>query len=331
MQLRTELHLPPSDWRMRHTDPLIALGSCFAAEMGERLSRYHFPIHVNPFGITYHPLPLLAAVDLLLADPGDALARGRLDESLFEREGVWGSFYFHSQMSRGSRTEFLDHFEETAADFRRAFREARYLLLTFGTSLAFQHGELGFPVANCHRFPQGDFERRQYGPEAMAGAFRESHARWRSLNPDLRVLLTVSPIRHIRSGLVENGASKAALRVLCDLLAGELEAVRYFPSYEIMLDDLRDYRFYERDLVHPSGLATDYIWDRFGEVFFDPQTQETFRRLEQIHRDLAHRPRQPGTAGHVRFLDVLEGKIKALEADLDLSVEREALLRLRKK
>ena len=144
--------------------------------------------------------------------------------------------------------------------------------------------------------------------------------------PQLRVLVSVSPVRHIRSGLIENTASKSLLRVLCQQLTDRFPLVEYFPGYELILDDLRDYRFYERDLIHPNELALDYIWEKFSQKYFSPATQSLIQQLTQIHRDLAHRPQNPGSVAHQNFLGALERRIASLEPHLDMSAERAQIL-----
>lgn len=325
MKLRTELQFSPSDWRIHHDTGTIALGSCFAAEMGAQLQSHKFSCLLNPFGITYHPLPLLEAVDLMLDGPAHAET---FQKSIFQDATGWASFLFHSEMLRDSENAFLNHVNEKSEEFKESFLGCRYLIITMGTALSFHHRSLDMPVANCHRHPQQDFERRLNSVSQLTKAFKASLERWQRLNPGLKVILTVSPVRHIRSGMVENGASKATLRVLCQQLEEEFESVRYFPAYEIMVDDLRDYRFYQEDLVHPSAVAVDYIWEAFGKVYFGEGVQEINRAIQKIRKDLEHRPRNPRREAYRKFLNQVETKISSLESKLNMDGERKIIERL---
>ena len=325
MKLRTELKLPASDWRISHKDGIVLLGSCFASQMGARLQKRHFPALVNPFGITYHPIPLLNTLQLLLQLPEEPQAAATLEGSPFYQNESWGSFHFHSEMNRKTKEEFMENVHEVATSFKNALEKARYLILTLGTAIAHNHNQLHIPVANCHRFPQAQFQQ-QITPTTTLQDHLKNHLQLlQSRFPKLRILTTVSPIRHIRSGIVENGASKATLRAACHHLTQTLPNLRYFPSYEIMLDDLRDYRFYEADLIHPNALATDYIWQRFGEAYFDEHTQTTNREIEQLHQDLGHRSRNPESNAHQEFIRKIGEQITALEKRFDMSWEKEML------
>ena len=325
MKFRTELQLPPSDWRINHQSPLLFLGSCFANEIGTRFTENKFPATVNPGGIIFHPLPLMALLKATMLPREEFLSQIQTDQ--FQREGQWGTFALPGTHS--SQKELSDHLEALHHTLSQALKNSKYLVLTFGTAIGFNHQTLDKIVANCHKFPGDHFQRQTTTLKILTDTVTATLKKAMAFNPGLRILVTVSPIRHIRSGMVANSASKSILRTLCFELESTLEAVRYFPSFEIMMDDLRDYRFYKSDLIHPNQMALDYIWEKVAGVFFSNDTQEDILNLEKVQRDLAHRPQNPQAPAHHKFIKQLESKIESLEPILDMSLEREILKRLK--
>lgn len=315
MKFRSEIDLPPSDWQLSHKHRVICVGSCFAEMLGQRLSNGKFRTLVNPFGIIYNPPSLLKPLSAALgADNG-------FPSELFEHRGLWRSYDLHSKLSHRDR-RFLERIIAGATDVTKmALQSADLLVMTFGTALAWRHLASDALVANCHSVPQKEFQQEMLRMDDMRAAFTGFYKQLRKANPNIRLLLTVSPVRHLRSGLVPNGASKAMLRVLCHRLAEELEGVDYFPAYEIMIDDLRDYRFVRDDLMHPTEFAEQYIWEKFAGAWITADTQTYLRKLEEIRRGLAHRPAQPGSEAHREFLEKLQTKIQELNVYLDCSDE----------
>jgi hypothetical protein len=315
MQFRSELHIPPADWQFGHRDGVVSLGSCFAGRMGRQLLDYKFRTLVNPFGIVYHPVPLLRPLLAALRDDN------ALDQDLFQQNGRWRSLHFHSEISHPDR-RFL---EESIAMRRGMLREAlelgKVLILTLGTAIGFRHKERDLIVGNCHKLPGKDFDREMSTVEVLQRDLENALQEVFRLRPEMRVLLTVSPVRHLRSGMVENSASKAVLRVVCQQLSGAFDRVDYFPAYELMLDDLRDYRFYQDDLMHPTPMAEDYIWEKFRGAYIDTKARELMERLDKVKRDLAHRPFDADGAAYRTFLQKLRGRIEELGLELDLRLE----------
>ncbi len=316
MKLRTALELPPSSWHIDHSMSMLALGSCFADRLGQRLSTYKFPISVNPWGIVFHPL----ALSRLLTWVNDPRLDAGFQASVWEREGEVGSFWLHGNMNGTGRESFEEKVGQEREQMQARLDGLDVLLVTWGTAI----GQVrdGMLVANNHRFPGGDFASEMASVADIVAAWRPLLEQLRTRRPALRVLLTVSPVRHVRSGIVENGASKAILRAASHELAHSLDYGDYFPGYEFMVDDLRDYRFYERDLIHPNDLAVDYIWDEFARVYFSETTRSLIAQLAQVHRDLDHRPRNPDHPQHQSFLESLHHKIARLEAHFDMAPER---------
>ena len=251
-----------------------------------------------------------------------------MESSFFEREGRWGTFALPG--THDSEEARLEYLQKVHSKSSASLANSKYLVITFGTAIGFHHHQLEQIVANCHKFPGQDFQRQITPLADLYEVALTSLDQIFSLNPDLKVLLTVSPVRHIRSGLENNSVSKAILRALCHQLVSVFPSVDYFPSFEIMMDDLRDYRFYRSDLIHPNEMALDYIWEKLANGYFPEETRELLQRIEQVLRDLKHRPINPRSEGHKRFLQQLERKMEQIPEPIDLSGEWAQLRSLKK-
>ena len=196
-----------------------------------------------------------------------------------------------------------------------------HLILTLGTAWVYELKETQTMVANCHKQPSDFFEKRLLGLDEMKIALENLFSKLSLFNPTLKIVLTVSPVRHIKDGIPENQLSKSLLRVLCANLETEFENVSYFPAYEIMMDELRDYRFYKSDLIHPTEQAENYIWDKWAGAFFTPLTQKKVNQIFKIKLELEHRPLNPGSDAHHQFLEKLLEKLERLEPEFDFSRE----------
>lgn len=275
MQLTTPVATDPQGLAIDFGMPLLALGSCFADEMGSRLQRDGFDILCNPFGTLYNPLSI--AEDLRLALSGDPLP----DDRLVQHDGLWHSWMHHSRFSSPDRDECLARCNEAIRAAHRQLGRKPLLLITFGTAWVFRHE--GRVVANCHKVPPQQFERRRLSVDEIVEV-------WQPLTDSLRgdgiqTLFTVSPVRHLADTAHGNQLSKATL-----LLAVDRLGTPYFDSYEILLDELRDYRFYSRDMCHPSDVAADIVYERFLDTYTTPATrqQALLNRKESLRA--GHRP-----------------------------------------
>ncbi|MEM6272053.1 MAG: GSCFA domain-containing protein [Bacteroidota bacterium] len=324
MRLRSELELPDSGWNLRHPDGIVALGSCFAGQMGQRLVDRKFRCLVNPFGILYHPIPLIRP---LLAAIQDDPA---LDTDLFEQEGRWRSLHFHSEISHRDRQFLEQRIAARRSLLRETLERSQTLILTFGTAIGFHHQERQIIVGNCHKLPAATFRRETSSLAELREAMEDLLTALSHFRPGLKVLLTVSPVRHLRSGIVANSTAKAILRTLCHELTEAHPAVAYFPAYELMLDDLRDYRFYREDLMHPTELAERYIWEKFSTAFIAPSAQKLVSKWEEVQRDLAHHPSEVAGDAYQTFLKKVSHKIEALADHLDMGRERKTVEERRK-
>ena len=274
MKLQTIVEIKPSEWQIGYEDRILMLGSCFADEMGEQMHRRGLHVTSNPFGTLYNPLSIAQAINLQISESSNL--------PMINHDGLWHSMAHHGAFSRPNKEDAEQAVRGSIEAMQNALAEATVVIVTFGSAWVYEME--GRIVANCHKMPESRFTRRRLSVDEIVGAWRPIVDRY----PDKRWLFTVSPIRHIRDGLHENQLSKATLLMAVEQLAsleGRSGGVSYFPSYEIVLDELRDYRFYADDLVHPSALAVNYIWERFTEVFCTPQTrnqmQIEFKRWKQ--------------------------------------------------
>lgn len=321
---RTVLPSPENPFQIGHNDRLMLLGSCFTEHIGKRLQERKFKTLINPFGIVYNPISMVRCLERLLADN-----QVFKESELIESGGLWHSWEHHGLYSKPSPGEVLAGINAAYEQARTQLKNANRLLLTLGTAEVFYLRDSGQIVANNHKTPASIFDQRRLSvgevTDALAGIFKKLTA----TKPDLQVTLSVSPVRHTRNGLVENQRSKAVLLLAVAAIGEQFPNVHYFPAYELLLDDLRDYRFYAADMLHPSEVAVEYIWQYFSEMFFTTETRRLNAAIEKIHAAAGHRPFNPNTPEHQAFqraqLEVI-GKLKKDWPGLDFSRE-EAVFR----
>ena len=280
MKLQTIVDIKPSAWKIGYEDKILTLGSCFSDEIGEQMKQRYLNVTCNPFGTLYNPLSIANAINYKSSIINHQLP-------LVEYDGMWHSMAHHGSFSRPTQEEAEQAVRDSIDTMQRALEEATVVIVTFGTAWVYEmNGEI---VGNCHKLPESSFTRRRLTVEEIVAAWQPILEHY----PDKHWLFTVSPIRHIRDGLHENQLSKATLLQAVEELSlpfMEGQGVGYFPSYEIMLDELRDYRFYADDLVHPSSMAVNYIWERFVETFCTNQTKNELVLQHKRWKHEHHRP-----------------------------------------
>lgn len=322
MEFRTTIELPVGLPPVTHADKIMLLGSCFAENIGSLLAEHKFRLDMNPFGILYNPLSVLNALREIEARKQYSAA------DLFLYKDCWHSLMHHSAFSASTVEESLQLINTRLQQASREFAGLDWLMITFGTAYVYQHKEDGRIVANCHKLPDKYFHRRCLSVEEIINSYKPFLDGVFSRLPRLKVLFTVSPIRHARDGMHANQLSKATLLLAVDSLQAAFpENVFYFPSYEIMLDELRDYRFYADDMLHPSPLAVRYLWNCFSQAFFTPETQQLVKAVEEIRRDVEHKPFQPASEAYKSFLGQIVLKIERLKGKYPyLDFEKETKL-----
>ena len=282
MKLYTSVDIVPAVRQIGYGDKILLLGSCFADNMGAKFSEHYFQATINPFGTLYNPASIAAAI----TNVGNS--------QLVEHNGLWHSMMHHGAFSGKDKEEVLTRCEQSRALLQRALMEASTVVVTFGTAWVYEME--GQVVANCHKLPANRFTRRCLTVDEIVEMWQPIVASM----PDKHWIFTVSPIRHVKDGLHANQISKAILLQAVDILGQS-----YFPSYEIMMDELRDYRFYAEDMVHPSAVAVEYIWQRFVDTYTNKDTQKEMRVLNQLWRDNQHRMLHPDTDEARTFLQRL--------------------------
>jgi len=318
---RTTLGPSPSSSPITHAHQLILLGSCFTEHIGHKLAERKFNALTNPFGIVYNPLSMAQCLERLV-DGNQAFTQ----EELFENAGLWHSWEHHGRFSKPDKNETLDSINLAYHQASEHLKKTDILLLTFGTSDLFTLRETGKVVANNHKMPAALFAPRRLSVSEIVERSVQAIKSVAHLHgvPHFKVILTVSPVRHLRNGLVENQRSKAALLLACEEICAQLDYAQYFPAYELLLDDLRDYRFYATDMVHPSDVAVDYVWQFFSDTFFAEKTRRLNERIEKIRAAAQHRPFHTNTAQYRAFAQVQMEAIANLKLempDLDFSKE----------
>jgi len=284
MKFRTELNIPKSDFKINLDDKIAIFGSCFAENISEKLSQAGFCIDANPFGIVYNPISL--------ADIFHQIVDNKIytENDLIKHDGVYHSFSHHSRFSSSDKNLVLEKINSRIKEAFIFLKTADYLIITFGTSYYYRLAETGQPVSNCHKLPEKYFYRKRMSIEDIVSQWVWVIPALTDNNPNLRIIFTVSPIRHFRDGFHENQLSKSILLLAIEELIDIYPSCSYFPSYELLLDDLRDYRFYARDLVHPSDEAIDYIWEKFSDAYFDLSTKKMVDKYEKKSKSDLHRP-----------------------------------------
>lgn len=304
-------------------DNMVWLGSCFANNIGCRLLKLHFSCQVNPTGILYNPLVIGHHLQM-------ALAGGTVvDSHLIEHEDLWHSLLHHSNFSEMQRETLIQNVSSSFARLESALKRARLLVVTFGTAHAYRHQQTGMLVANCHKLPASQFVKELTPIEHITTMWGDIIRLLLSVNDSLQIILTVSPVRYVRDGLISSNRSKAVLITAVHQLADEWEQCSYFPAYELVIDQLRDYRFYSSDMVHPNEQALSFVTDFFVEHAFSDQGRMFFQDMLSLSRDLEHKPLHSQTPSHQKFLRRLLEQIRQLEqryAHIDL-LEEESKVR----
>ncbi len=310
MKFRTEIEIAKIAEGLEHSAKIFALGSCFAESISERLAKAKFSVTTNPFGVMFNPFSIADAIERL--DNARAFAVCDIKAG----RDAFFSFDAHSSLDGKTQTEAFANLNRAVAQGGKALAEADWVILTFGTAWIYE--KEGRVVANCHKQPASQFTRRRL---SVAEIVERYDALFDGALRDKKVILTVSPVRHIGDGLQENSVSKATLRLAVEELVAKHENAHYFPSYEILIDDLRDYRYYGEDLAHPSKVAVDYVWERFCEAVLSPEAQALLPRIAQIVAAAEHRPFNPESEEHKAFCRKMLERMKALP-EIDFSLEK---------
>lgn len=300
-------------------DSILALGSCFVQNIGKKFEVYKFQININPFGTLFNPSTIFNLVNRA------ALKKDIDSKGIVESKGVFHHYDLHSDLSRLDKKTLLEN-----ANFRLKHIGARLpktslIIYTFGTSFVYELKETGEIVANCHKVPSNHFNRRLLTIEEIVQGFEANYAIVKGANPNTRFILTVSPVRHQKDSFEQNNVSKSILRLACEQMVSKFDDAEYFPAFEIMMDELRDYRFYAEDMLHPSQVASDYIWQKFQDVYFDDKQKQFILKWDKIRSALAHKPFNKESEQHQLFIHKTIDLLKEFKDEVDINPELKLL------
>lgn len=306
MKLTLDLRIPPLARPVRYQDGILLTGSCFTEHMSDQLGRHRFRVCSNPNGILFNPLSV--------ADSLQGYLDGRQygPDELFLLNELWNSWDHHTRFSHIHREAALAGINAAQAEASAFIRQAGWVVITLGSAFQYYLKDSGRPVANNHRAPGQWFEKRLLDISLITDRLAAVLDRLFEANPSVQVLFTISPVRHIRDGVVDNNRSKARLLEAVHSLCERFEKAHYFPAYEIVIDILRDYRYYDIDFVHPNYLATQYVWECFAESCIDPEALPLMEQVRSITTARSHRPRFPETEAHRQFLQAQAEKTRQL-------------------
>lgn len=309
-----EIEKIPENWLLSHSDEILLLGSCFAENIGDKFSAAAFKSTVNPFGTLYNPLSISSALARLIS------GKNFEKSELFFASGLWQSFSHHGRFSSPDKTETLSAINSEFSAASEKLQKLNFLIITFGTAWIYRLKSTGEVIANCHKLPAQNFLRARLTVAETVEALADVFEKLLALNPDLKIILTVSPIRHLKDTAHGNNLSKAVLLLACEELERRFPSVKYFPSYEILLDELRDYRFFADDLVHPSPIAVDFIWEKFSQNFFSQKTLQNCEKILRLRRAQNHRPLH-ASPDFLKFQQETARQIAELEQLLNIKIK----------
>lgn len=307
--LSTPISISKSNFPIDYQSKMILMGSCFAENIGNKFQYFKFNTLVNPFGIIFNSVSIEKMIERVV------LQKTFSKEDIFYHNERWHSYEVHSDCSTDDPEALLNNLNQLLSETKKQLQEATHFIITYGTSWVYRNIETNAIVANCHKVPQKQFTKELLSIDRIQKSIQNTISLIATLNPKCNFIFTVSPVRHLKDGFVENQVSKAHLiAAIYATTNPKQQTLNYFPSYEIMMDELRDYRFYADDMIHPSPMAIDYIWERFTATQIEANAITTMELVQTIQKGLAHRPFNPNSESHQKFEANLKEKIATLEA-----------------
>lgn len=308
MDFRTRIDIEKPPFSVQQQDSTLLLGSCFAQHIGNKLADSKFSVDINPFGVIYNPLSMAQSVERLMSN------RAFSADDIVSQGDMFHSFWLHSDFSSPLKAHLLQHANERFERASAQLPQVQYLLLTFGTAYYFTTPD-GLIVNNCHKFAPAYFSRKLASADEIIRVWCQIIPRLLQINPHIKLIFTVSPIRHLKDGAHGNQLSKASLLLAIEGIRQRFPKVcSYFPAYELVLDDLRDYRFYADDMVHPSPMAINYMWEHFAQTYFAPHTRQCIAEWDKIHKRILHRPMHLQSEAYSQFVAATIERIRAFSA-----------------
>ena len=311
MQFTTKIPVQKSTFPIDYDSKVMLLGSCFAENMGKKFDYFKFQATTNPFGIIFNAVSLEKLIRRAVEN------RTFTENDIFFHNDLWHCYEVHSELSNLDKDAFLESLNDIIRSTNKQLNESTHIIITLGTSWVYRNIETNEIVANCHKVPQKQFTKELLSIHQTEESLQSIISLIHSVNPNCNFIFTVSPVRHIKDGFAENTLSKAHLiAAIHKTITHHPSPITYFPAYEIMMDELRDYRFYAEDMLHPNQTAIDYIWLRFYEHYISESAAKLMEEVDAIQKGLAHRPFNPNTESHQKFLAQLNLKIETIKKKL---------------
>ncbi len=314
MNFRTSIQLQKERNQIDYNSNLMLIGSCFSENIFDKLDYFKFKACNNPFGILYNPVNLENLITNAINE------KKYTEKDIFEFNERWHCFDAHSNLSAVHKNDLLKNLNSEIQVSNKCIKNASHLILTLGTARVYRHIESDNIVGNCHKIPQKKFLQELLSVKQIIASLENIIALIKATNSSISIIFTVSPVRHLKDGFVENSQSKAHLISAIHQLTDKKKRLYYFPSYEIMIDDLREYRFYNTDMIHPNETAINYIWEQFKQVWISENTSSIMKEIDTIQKGLAHKPFNPTSEQHQLFLKKLNQKIHLLKEEFNISL-----------
>ena len=308
MNFTTKIPIAKSNAPIDYSSRIISLGSCFAENMGGKFDFFKFQNTTNPFGIIFNPVSIEKIIDRAIN------LKYFTESDLFFHNELWHCYEVHSDLSNENKEVFLSNLNQILKETNQQLMDATHIIITYGTSWIYKLKSSNEVVANCHKVPQNQFDKEILSVEEIEKSIQNTLDLIQKVNPNCNVIFTISPVRHLKDGFVENQRSKAHLITALHTSISHLPTSMYFPSFEIQMDELRDYRFYAQDMLHPNAIAIDYIWERFCESTIAVEANPIMQEVASIQKGMAHRPFHPQSISHTKFLQTLSEKAAQLKA-----------------
>jgi len=305
---RSHIPIHESAFDLTYKKKSMLIGSCFTDNIGNMLQYYKFPVRINPFGVMYNPSSVAKVLETLIQKAPFS------EKDLHCHNHTWLSFYHDTSFSGEDKEQVLKTINENMEEASQWLANTNLLIITFGTARVYQHKEKQMIVSNCHKIPSGEFTRYLMKIDDIVREYKTLIGKLRQFNPNIHIVFTISPVRHWKDGAFGNQQSKATLILAVRRLLEEFEDIEYFPSYEIMMDELRDYRFYADDMLHPGTLAIQYLWEQFTRKYIKKSTFKLMDKVEEIVKARNHRPFRPNS---LEYQDFLKKQIEKTEQFID--------------
>jgi hypothetical protein len=311
MNFTTKTPIQKYNHPITYDSKIMLLGSCFATNIGDKFQYFKFQATTNPFGIIFNPVSLAKLIER------SAQKEFYTEKDIFFHNDLWQCYEVHSELSHPDKETFLSNLNSIVELTHLHIGSLTHCIITLGTSWVYRNIETNEIVANCHKVPKKQFVKELLSPEIIAQSIESILFSISVINPNCKSIFTISPVRHLKDGFTENTLSKAHLiAALHNIISNNPSHTNYFPAYEIVMDELRDYRFYAEDLLHPNQTAIDYIWIQFFENYISKSEFGLMNEICEVQRALQHRPFNPNTESHLKFLDHLNLKIDKIKSKL---------------